>query len=96
VHVASRGTYDAALVYAEMRLGHGIIVGHNAVELLMRRAGIKVLPTHKYRRPLHRIPTASDFVNGPSGAFTMPALAAGVLEVGPSNCPPQTAPVLFT
>jgi hypothetical protein len=39
VHTASRGTYGAPRVHAELRLGHGIIVGHNAVELLMRRAG---------------------------------------------------------
>ena len=63
VHVASRGTYGALRVHAELRLGHGITVGHNAVELLMRRAGIKGLPTHKYRRPLHQTPTASDLVN---------------------------------
>jgi hypothetical protein len=44
VHVASRGTYGALRVHAELRLGHGITVGHNAVELLMRRAGIKGLP----------------------------------------------------
>jgi putative transposase len=53
----------ALRVHAELRLGHGIVVGHNAVELLMRRAGIKGLPTHKYRRPLHQTPTASDLVN---------------------------------
>jgi putative transposase len=63
VHIASRGTYGAARVHAELRLGHGITVGHNAVELLMRRAGIKGLPTHKYRRPLRQTPTASDLVN---------------------------------
>jgi transposase InsO family protein len=63
VHVASRGPYGAARVHAELRLGHGIIVGHNAIEMLMRRAGIKGLPTHKHRRPLHETPTASDLVN---------------------------------
>ena len=52
VHMASRGTYGAARVHAELTLGHGILVGHNAVELLMRRAGLKGLPTHRYRRPL--------------------------------------------
>ncbi|WP_433797365.1 transposase [Actinoplanes sp. CA-252034] len=45
VHAASRGTYGAGRVHAELRLGHGIIVGHNAVEMLMRHAGIKGLPT---------------------------------------------------
>ena len=63
VHVASRGTYGALRVHAELRPGHGITVGHNAVELLMRRTGLKGLPTHKYRRPPHQTPTASDLVN---------------------------------
>ena len=40
VHQASRGTYGALRVHAELRLGHGIVVGHNAVALLMRRAGL--------------------------------------------------------
>ncbi|MCX5044616.1 IS3 family transposase [Aldersonia sp. NBC_00410] len=40
VHAASRGAYGARRVHAELRLGRGILFGHNAVELLMRRAGI--------------------------------------------------------
>jgi putative transposase len=40
VHQRSRGAYGALRVYAELRLGHGIVVGHNAVALLMRRAGL--------------------------------------------------------
>jgi putative transposase len=40
VHQRSRGTYGALRVHAELRLGHGIMVGHNAVALLMRRAGL--------------------------------------------------------
>ena len=40
VHQDSRGTYGALRVHAELRLGHGIMVGHNAVALLMRRAGL--------------------------------------------------------
>ncbi len=39
-HVESRGTYGARRVHAELVLAHGITVGHGAVELLMRRAGI--------------------------------------------------------
>ena len=39
-HRASRGTYGARRVHAELVLGHGVSVGHGAVELLMRRAGI--------------------------------------------------------
>ena len=40
VHQDSRGTYGALRVHAELRLGHGILVGHNAIALLMRRAGL--------------------------------------------------------
>ena len=49
VHLASRGTYGSRRVHAELTLGLGITVGHGAVELLMRRAGIKGLPGN--RRP---------------------------------------------
>jgi putative transposase len=40
VHQRSHGTYGALRVHAELRLGRGIMVGHNAVALLMRRAGL--------------------------------------------------------
>lgn len=40
VHADSRGIYGARRVHAELVLGHGVQVGHGAVELLMRRAGI--------------------------------------------------------
>jgi putative transposase len=40
VHQRSRGTYGALRVHAELRLGRGIVVGHNAMALLMRRAGL--------------------------------------------------------
>jgi transposase InsO family protein len=40
VHQQSRGTYGALRVHAELRLGRGIVVGHNAIALLMRRAGL--------------------------------------------------------
>ena len=40
IHQQSRGTYGAPRVHAELRLGHGITVGHNAVAMLMRRAGL--------------------------------------------------------
>jgi transposase InsO family protein len=33
VHHDSRGTYGALRVHAELRLGHGIMVGHNAIAL---------------------------------------------------------------
>jgi transposase InsO family protein len=51
VHHDSRGTYGALRVHAELRLGHGIVVGHNAIALLMRRAGLAgVTGRPKWRR----------------------------------------------
>ena len=49
VHTASRGTYGARRVHAELTLGLGLAVGHNQVEMLMARAAIKGLPGN--RRP---------------------------------------------
>jgi putative transposase len=49
VHKASGGTYGALRVTAELRYGRNIVVGHNAVESIMRELGIKGLPTR--RRP---------------------------------------------
>ncbi len=63
VHAASRGTYGAPRVHAELTLGLGIDVGYNQVELLMARAGIKGLPGVKRARPRHQTPTAGDLVN---------------------------------
>jgi transposase InsO family protein len=40
VHQRSRGTYGVRRVHAELQLGRGIVVGHGAVELLVRRAGL--------------------------------------------------------
>ena len=44
VHSASRGTYGAPRVHAELTMGYGITVGHNAVAMLMQRAGLTGLP----------------------------------------------------
>jgi transposase InsO family protein len=41
VHAASYGSYGANRVHAELVLGRGIRVGHNAVAMLMQRAGIQ-------------------------------------------------------
>ena len=45
-------TQVACRVHAELTLGHGIPVGHNAVAMLMRRAGIAGLSGN--RRPRRR------------------------------------------
>ena len=62
VHLASRGTYGARRVHAELVLGRGVAVGHQAIELLMQRAGIKGLTGRsRYRRALHSA-SAADLV----------------------------------
>ena len=61
-HAASRGTYGARRVHAELTMAYDISVGHNAVEMLMRRAGLKGLPGNHRYRPKHQTPTSSDLV----------------------------------
>jgi putative transposase len=59
---ASYGTYGQPRVRAELQLTHGVVVGHNTVALLMRRAGICGLPL---RRRAKRVPsqkTVTDLV----------------------------------
>jgi transposase InsO family protein len=62
VHAASRGTYGHRRIHAELTLGQGISVGHTAVEMLMRRAGIKGIVGSPRRKHIHQIPTATDLV----------------------------------
>jgi hypothetical protein len=62
VHAESNGTYGARRVHAELRLGRGL-VGHNAVEMLMRRAGLHGLPGSRRSRRRHDTPTAADLVD---------------------------------
>ena len=52
VHHGSRGIYGALRVHAELTLGHGITIGHNAIAMLMRRAGLAGLSGN--RRPRRR------------------------------------------
>jgi transposase InsO family protein len=40
VHLASRGTYGARRVRAELALGRGLVISHGTVEMLMDRANI--------------------------------------------------------
>jgi putative transposase len=52
VHAASNGAYGARRVHAELTLGRGLLVGHNAVEMLMARAGIRgVTGRPRWRSP---------------------------------------------
>jgi len=50
IHKASKGTYGAMRVTAELKHGREIQVGHNAVALIMRELGIKGLPTRRLPR----------------------------------------------
>lgn len=63
VHLASRGTYGARRVHAELVMGRGIAVGHQQVELLMRRAGLHGLPGRRRWRRHQEGPTATDLVD---------------------------------
>ena len=62
VHLDSRGTYGARRVHAELVLGHGLIVGRCAVELLMARAAISGLSGRPQYRRMPRLVTAGDLV----------------------------------
>lgn len=62
IHVESRGTYGALRVHAELVQGRGIVVGHNAVALLMHRAGLQGLPGRKTRHRFAGAATAADLV----------------------------------
>jgi transposase InsO family protein len=62
VHLASRGTYGARRVHAELVLGREVSVGHQAVELLMRRAGIQGLSGRSRSRRAPHQATAKDLV----------------------------------
>lgn len=62
VHSESHATYGIRRVHAELTLGRGVQVGHNQIELLMRRAGIHGVTG---RRKWKRIPpdtVATDLV----------------------------------
>jgi len=63
IHVGSRGTYGALRVHAELTIGRGIVVGHNAVVMLMRRAGLSGLPGRRHRRSAPQVATAADLVD---------------------------------
>ena len=63
IHADSRAAYGARRVHAELTLGFGIAVGHEAVEMLMRRAGLQGLSGRLKYRKVPNLPTASDLVD---------------------------------
>jgi putative transposase len=56
IHQASRGTYGAPRVHAELRLGHGISCGRKRVARLMRRAGLSGIHRRRNRGITRRDP----------------------------------------
>ncbi|CAN5560301.1 hypothetical protein BH18ACT3_BH18ACT3_15480 [soil metagenome] len=63
VHDASRRTYGARRVHAELVLGRQMTVAHCSVELVMRRLGLAGLPGRPRYRKIPNTPTATDLVN---------------------------------
>jgi hypothetical protein len=63
IHAASRATYGARRIHAELTLGRGIAVGHNQVELLMRRAGLAGLPARRRFRAAAIAPSVADLLD---------------------------------
>jgi putative transposase len=63
VHDASRGTYGIRRVHADLILGQGLAVGHQAVEMLMRRAGIQGISGRPRFRHIPGMATAGDRVD---------------------------------
>lgn len=64
VHSASRETYGARRVRAELVHGHGVTVGTNTVAMLMRRHGLVGLPRHRRGKRSPAIATGTDLVKG--------------------------------
>jgi putative transposase len=63
VHAGSRGVYGARRVHAELTLGLGVAVGHGAVEMLMRRAGLHGVSGRPKWSRVRTTPTAGDLVD---------------------------------
>ncbi len=62
IHTASRGTYGARRVPAELGLGSGIHVSHGTVESPMQRTGLQGLPGNHTHRSKHQTPSATDLI----------------------------------
>jgi putative transposase len=62
VHEGPHGTYGALRVQAELVHGQGVVVGHNTVALLMRRAGISGLPLRRKAKKVGAAITVTDLV----------------------------------
>ena len=63
VHIDFRGVYGSRRVHAELTLGHGIAVGRQAIELLMRRANLQGVSGRPRERRVPPVATAADLVD---------------------------------
>ena len=63
IHADYHGVYGARRVHAELTMSHGVSVGHQAVEMLMRRAGIQGISGRPGFRRVPNMPTADDLVD---------------------------------
>lgn len=62
IHAASHGTYGRLRIHAELVHAGGVVVGHNTVGLLMRRAQLAGLPTHRRGKRSRRGIIVTDLV----------------------------------
>lgn len=60
VHAASRGTYGAPRVHAELRLGMGVAVGRKRVARLMRQQGLVGVCHHRKGRGHRPVPAVHE------------------------------------
>ncbi|MEN3272615.1 MAG: putative transposase, partial [Actinomycetota bacterium] len=63
VHTDFRGVYGYRRMHAELTLGHGLVVGEEAVWLLMRKAGLQGITGRPRYRRIPNQPSAGDFVD---------------------------------
>ncbi len=63
VHAASFGRYGAPRVHAELVMGRGIVVGHNAVAMLLQRAGLRGMTGSRRSQHVPDSATALDLVD---------------------------------
>ncbi len=62
IHVDSYGIYGGRRIHAELTLGRGVIVGHNQVQLLMRRAGLAGITGRRKWKRIRTDDIATDLV----------------------------------
>lgn len=62
IHVESHGIYGARRIHAELTIGQGVSVGHNQVEMLMRRASLQGITGRRKWKRIHADDIATDLV----------------------------------